>query len=216
MATVQDVVNRITRLLSQVSGENVQLYAEDRILDMLQNKYDTLFDKLWWPTLMRRLTKTLDGTSGLVTVNFTSADLTRFGDIRHIYIEGDVHPIPEVPLNINPAVTTGTRAKYYEPNETAGKIFKCYPITSTGNIIIHYRFKQAAFVDDPTAEINFDDNLLVAGVVYDYLEDDGTNPGATEKYRNIFNGLFRDAKGKHGARIIPFNRRTPSIPTVWT
>lgn len=213
MTTVAEAVRRVEILLSQVAGENAQLYAEDKIIDMLQNSYNSLFDKLWWPTRMRRETKTLNGTSGEVTVVFTA--LTRFEDIKHIYREGSAIPLPEVLLNRNPNVITGDRIRAYEPSGTTGKFFKCYPITSTENVIVHYREKQADFIDDTTVEIDFDPDLLVFAAVYDYLEDDGTNPGATEKYRSRLNAKFTAAKAKYGTRIIPFRRGGVSVPDTW-
>lgn len=213
MTTIDGAVNRVTTLLSQVSGENVQLYAEDRIVDMLQNSYNLLFDRMWWPSLMRRETKTLNGTSGEVTVNFTA--LTRFEDIKSIFRVGDRMPLPEVALNENPDTLDGDRVRFYEPSQTAGKIFKCYPVESIGDIIIHYRARQADFIDDTTATIDFDVDLLVFAAVYDYLEDDGTNPGATEKYRVKVNEKFKTAKAKYGTRIIPYRRNGVLPPDVW-
>lgn len=213
MTTVDGAVRRVTTLLSQVSGENVQLYAEDKIIDMLQNSYNSLFDKLWWPNRMRRETKTLNGTSGEVTVAFTA--LTRFDDIKHVYREGISVPLPEIQLNRNPDVITGTTVRGYEYSATAGKFFKCYPIASTDNVIVHYREKQADFIEGTEAEIDFDVDLLVFAAVYDYLEDDGTNPGATEKYRAKVNAKFTAAKAKYGTRIIPYRRGRALIPDVW-
>lgn len=213
MTTVNETVRRVTTLLSQVAGENVQLYAEDKIIDMLQSSYNQLFDKLWWPNRMRRLTVTLNGTSGEATTNFTT--LTRFDDIKHVYREGDRIPLPEVALNENPDIITGSRARFYEPTGTASKIFKCYPIASVDNIIVHFRERQADFILDPTVNIDFDIDLLVFGAVYDYLEDDGSNPGATEKYRARFNAKFTAAQAKYGSRIIPFRRGRALIPDSW-
>lgn len=214
MTTVTDAINRILRLLSQVSGENVQLYAEDRVIDMLQSSYDTLFDKLWWPHRMRSTTVALNGTSGEATTNITT--LLRFEDIKNIYRVGESRPLPEVPLNINPATLTGTIARCYGPTITTGKIFKCFPIEATGSVIVEHRTKQDPFADDVAVEIDFDVDLLVFNAVYEYLEDDGTNPGATEKYRNKFNDKFRDAFKKYGTRIIPFRRGVPRIPSDWS
>lgn len=213
MTTVDAAVRRVTTLLSQVSGENVQLYAEDKIIDMLQNSYNSLFDKLWWPNRMRRETKALNGTSGEVTVVFTA--LTKFEDIKHVFREGIATPLPEIQLNRNPDIITGSTVRAYEYSGTTGKFFKCYPVTSTENVIVHYRERQADFVEDTQAEIDFDVDLLVFAAVYDYLEDDGTNPGATEKYRAKLNAKFTAAKAKYGTRIIPYRKGRALIPDVW-
>jgi len=213
MTTVTEAVNEVTLLLSQVSGENVQLYAEDRIINMLQKTYNYVFDKLWWPDLMVRQTVTLNGTTGQATTNFGA--LMKFDDIKNIYRVGDRDPLPEVALNANPDTITGNRVRAYEPVTTALKIFKCYPVTSPDQVIVQYRNRQANFVDDPTAVIAFDTDILVLGSVYDYLEDDGTNPGATEKYRAKFNSKFITAKAKYGTRIIPYRRGRALPPDQW-
>jgi hypothetical protein len=213
VTTVLEAVNRVTLLLSQVSGENVQLYAEDRIVDMLQNAYNLLFDKLWWPILMQRVTVTLNGTSGEATTNFSA--LVQFDDIKSIWRFDDRNPLPEVPLNENPDTIVGTRVRSYEPSSTPLKVFKCYPIASVDQVIVQYRARQANFIDDPDAVILFDADMLVFAAVYDYLEDDGTNPGATEKYRTKLNTKFTTAKAKYGSRIIPYRRGRAFPPDSW-
>ena len=42
MAKLKDLIIRVTERLSQVSGTGVQIYAEDRIGEMIQHKFDVL------------------------------------------------------------------------------------------------------------------------------------------------------------------------------
>jgi hypothetical protein len=65
---------------------------------------------------------------------------------------------------------------------------------------ITYRTKPDDFEQDGD-EIYMDTQLLLLGTCWDVLEDDGTNPGASDKFRI----LFQDA-------LSQFNRQTHNIP----
>ncbi len=45
---IADVVERV----SLVPGTGTQVYAEDRIAQMLQDKFDAAFSEIWWPDYM--------------------------------------------------------------------------------------------------------------------------------------------------------------------
>ena len=51
--------------------------------------------------------------------------------------------------------------------------------------------------------VPMDDQVLILGAAYDYLEDDGTNAGQTEKFRNLFNDRLRQLKSEENDREIP-------------
>jgi hypothetical protein len=42
--------------------------------------------------------------------------------------------------------------------------------------------------------IYFDDQALILGATYDYLEDDGTNPNATQKFQSLFESRVNQLK----------------------
>ncbi len=189
MSTLTELITRTADRLSMVAGTGVQTYAEDRIAEMIQHKFDVLFDEEFWPQFLTWATWTLDGTLGVVTTDLTDK-VKRFQDIRVIYIEKSTRALTRLgPLAMNPFVLGGTRPIHYEAlgpdadNKTT-RVFNIWPKTATGNIIVQYRTKPDTFV--PTDEINFDDQALILGAVYDYLEDDGTNPNGTQKFQQMF------------------------------
>jgi hypothetical protein len=65
---------------------------------------------------------------------------------------------------------------------------------------VTYRTKPDDFEED-SDEIFMDTQLLLLGTCWDVLEDDGTNPGASDKFRV----LFQDA-------LSQFNRTQHTIP----
>ena len=78
-----------------VAGTGVQVYAEDRIAEMIQHKFDVLFDEVFWPQFMSWEELTLDGTLGIVTTDMTSK-IKRFDDIRVIFAENSNTPLTKL------------------------------------------------------------------------------------------------------------------------
>jgi len=189
MSTLTQLITRTVDRLSMVAGSGTQIYAEDRIAEMIQHKFDILFDKAFWPQFLTWAQWTLDGTLGIVTTDLSSL-VKRFEDIRVIFPQNSTTPLTKMSaLTTNPFELSGTQPIHYEalgPNDTnkTSRVFQIWPKTSTGTIVSQYRTKPATFVG--TDEIDFDDQALILGAVFDYLEDDGTNPNATQKFQLLF------------------------------
>ena len=69
-------------------------------------------------------------------------------------------------------------------DNVTSRVFRIWPLASTGDITLRFRTKPATFTAED--EIVFDDQVLILGATYDYLEDDGTNPNATQKFEALF------------------------------
>jgi len=189
MTTFAQLITRTQTRLSMVSGIGVQIYSEDAIAEMLQHKFDVLFEEAWWPQFLTWATWTLDGTLGVVTTDLTDL-VKRPGDIRIIYPDASNTPITKLSAStINPFNFSGTTALQYQAlgpgdaNKTT-RVFHIWPKTATGNIIVQYRTKPDNFVVTDT--VDFDEQALVLGATFDYLEDDGTNANASQKFQNLF------------------------------
>ena len=199
MSTLTELITRTADRLSMVAGTGVQIYAEDRIAEMIQHKFDVLFKEEFWPQFLTWEILTLDGTLGIVTKDLTDL-LKDFTDIRVIFPESSSIALTKMAaLATNPFELSGTTPIHYESlgpvdvNKIA-KVFQIWPKTSTGNIIIQYKTKPAIF----TAEgvIDFDDQALILGATYDYLEDDGTNPNASQKFQSLFEARVMQLKNE--------------------
>jgi len=145
----------------------------------------------------------LDGTLGVVTVDLTSL-VKRFDDLRVIYPDNSNTSLTRLSsTTTNPNNLTGTTPIHYEAlgptfsNKTT-KVFNVWPRTATGNIDVQYRTKPDTFT--PTDTIDFDDQALILGSVFDYLEDDGTNPNATQKFQLLFEARVKQliSNDNHG------------------
>ena len=189
MATLTQLVDRVADRLSMVGGIGVQTYAEDRIGEMIQHKFDVLFDKAFWPQFCAWYQWSLDGTLGIVTTDLTNI-LKRFEDIQVIFRADTSTPVTKLSAtSINPFTITGQTPVSYDalgPGDAnkVSRVFRIWPLISNSDLVVRVRTKPDAFVGSDT--IDFDEQALILGATYDYLEDDGTNPNATQKFQNLF------------------------------
>ena len=218
MSTLSQLIVRAADRLSMVAGTGVQTYAEDRIAEMIQHKFDVLFDEAFWPQFLSWDKLTLDGTLGLVTTDLTSI-IKRFEDVRVIFPENSNTPLTIISgLTTNPYELSGTTPVHYEalgPTSTykTTRVFNIWPKAATGDIILQYRTKPDTFIS--TDEIDFDDQALILGTVFDYLEDDGTNPNATQKFQLLFEARVKQLKNTYNSTPISLDPVT-STPNTFT
>ena len=90
---------------------------------------------------------------------------------------------------INPFTITGQTPVSYDalgPGDAnkVSRVFRIWPLVSNSDLVVRVRTKPDAFVGSDT--IDFDEQALILGATYDYLEDDGTNSNATQKFQNLF------------------------------
>lgn len=196
----EDLIQATIRRIGQVAGASVQVYSEELIGDMIQHKFDVITEEVWWSQFMYRLNGTLDEVAGVVTVDVSSLvdgddndiALKRFEDIHTIFHGTSNNPLARLPDFVNITNITGTTPRFIEADANVQKIFRIHPLTAEGDIEIRYRSVPDPFVIGDT--VNFDNQLLILGAAFDYLEDDGTNPGATEKMSRMFESRARQLK----------------------
>ena len=201
-----------------VAGTGVQTYAEDRIAEMIQHKFNVLFEEVFWPQFLTWATWTLDGTLGVITTDVTAL-LKRFEDIRVVFPSGSNTPLTKMsPLTTNPFELSGTTPIHYEslgPTDAnrVTRVFQIWPKAATGTIVVQYRTRPDTFV--ATDEIDFDDQALILGAVFDYLEDDGTNPNATQKFQLLFEARVKQLKNTFNSAPISLDPLT-ALPQTFS
>lgn len=199
MTTVNDLVQNVEKALSMYAGVDVQTYAEDRILLMIQHQFNMIFDKLWWADFLAHETFTLDGSTGVITGDVTDK-IKRFGDIYAVWFENEADPLPRLPNNINPATV---KLRSITPYNLASKRFKIVPADTAGDVTVRYRTKPADFAlaDD----LVFDHDLLLYAAVHTYLVEDGTNQEAQAMYKAMLDQRYNDLKNLE--EHIPYSTR---------
>ena len=199
MILFDTAIQLVIRRISQVPGTSVQVYAEERIGDMIQHKFDVLFEEVWWNQFLHWQAATLDGTTGVVTIDLSTLTLNgadiglkRFEDLERVIPGTRNRGLKRFPDVINPDNVTGDVPRFLEAIGDATKVFRVLPITAVGALNIHYRSKPNDFALGDS--INFDTQALVLGAAADYLDDDGTNPGATDKMSGYFESRIKQLK----------------------
>jgi len=201
-----------------VAGTGVQTYAEDRIAEMIQHKFDVLFEEAFWPQFCTWYEWTLDGTLGIVTTDLTDI-LKRFEDIQVIMPDNSNTAITKLAsLTTNPFTLAGTTPIHYEAlgptfdNKTT-RVFRIWPLASTGDIKVRVRTRPATFIG--TDEVDFDDQALILGATFDYLEDDGTNSNATQKFQLLFEARVKQLKNTFNSAPISLDPVT-ALPQTFS
>jgi hypothetical protein len=198
MITFGEIVTKVLQRLALVEGLDAQIYAEPRIQLAVQHKFDMIFREYWIPEYtVYQEEHVLDGVSGQI-VSTLENKLKDWRDLHSVFWEGSHKPLPMAPMNVRNADISYPSLR---PNGVnAQKWFKVLPVTTTGKIWVTYRQKPDDFEEDSDV-IYMDTQLLLLGTCWDVLEDDGTNPGASDKFRI----LFQDA-------LSQFNRQGFNLP----
>jgi len=208
MTAFHDLVFRTLVELRQEPGVSVQQYAEDTIAAILQRQFNVFFDHYWWPTYTtNREVFTLNGLTGEVIEDLTQK-IKRTDDIRFIWYENETTPLPAMPPQLNVV----TYRRFYE-TVPSDKLFRIWPVTTTGHVTVTYRTKPPPFLADD--QVKLDDDLLVCATAFSYLADDEDAPNAIKK--------FQEATAKREAQLreamnkgpIPFGAPASSPFTDW-
>lgn len=199
-----------------VAGDAVQIYAEGRVAEMIQHKHDVLFEEAFWPQYCTWYQWTLDETLGVVTTDLSDI-LKRFEDIQVIFAENTTIALTKIShLTTNPFKLSGTKPIHYDAlgptaSNKATRRFFVWPKTATGDIVVRVRTKPDTFVGSDV--IDFDDQVLILGATFDYLEDDGTNPNATEKFQGLFEARAKQLKNTFNSGPISLDPGVGFPPT---
>ena len=217
MTTFSQLNARVAERLSMASGSGVQVYAEDRIAEMLQHAFTVLFDETFWPQFSSWQQWTLDGTLGIITTDITAL-VKRVDDIDTMFRGSTNTAITQVSNSANPFLLSGTTPIHYEqlgPSDAnrVSRVFQIWPKEATGTITAHIRTRPDDFAAEDT--VDFDEQALILGATYDYLEDDGTNPNATQKFQGMYEARVRQLKKMKSHAVISLDPVT-TIPQSFT
>lgn len=207
--TLAQIVTRCTVRLSMVSGVGVQIYAEDRLADMVQSVFTQVRDMMWWDDLMQYATLTQDANGRPIENVVSSMPLApigdeivinKFSDIQYVWTGRRRDPLKDLPRRGNPAAALKPGTTLYKLADTQ-KVIRVAPYEPGTLFTIRYKVAPPEFNADTV--IPFDSEVLMLGAVYEYLEDDGTNPGQIEKYRNNYNARLQSLVAEENEKEIP-------------
>lgn len=204
MATIKQLIERIETRLFMVAGLDVQIHAEGQIEEMLRGVYNSLFDDFWYPEFTLFCTAQLNGTTGEVTEDL-STKILRFKDIHTVYWDEEEDPLPRLTPG---ASLSRVRTRCIMPSGNPQSVFKLYPVDETGPVHIWYRTRIADDVWENQKYdtiINMDDEVLMLGVVYEFLVMDDSNTTAAQEYKAKYQ--LRQKQIRDAQWDIPINKR---------
>lgn len=211
MATLAQLVQRTVIRLSMVPGVSVQVYAEDRIAEMIWHKYLMVRDRLWWDDLMTyvTLTQRADGRPDENVVRQLPTApvgdevvINKYNDIQHAWVVNRRDPLKQLPMRSNPGGVLKQGHTLYRMAD-AQKVVRFAPFEAGQQVLLRYKMYYPYF--NPDDEVPMDDQLMILGAAYDYIEDDGTNPGQAEKFLNMFNARLLQLEGIENDKEIPLS-----------
>jgi hypothetical protein len=111
-----------------------------------------------------------------------STKLKRFQDIRFAYLGSDPNPLPRLAHFVNP---TTVAMPSIVPNSDPTKVFSVLGSYSDTTLALIYRTKPAPPLLDNDV-INLDEQLIILGAAYDYINGLGTGTNEEDKILKMF------------------------------
>lgn len=188
-------------------------YSDDQLANYLDNAHEMITTEFVWPEMVNTFIKTLDGTTGKITVGFQASDmLLDYKQIKHVYSDAVVRELPLLgsvnnPLLSSPLIGYRPLSLVEDPNHRYMIIVQ--PTTLTGKVAIVANLK--ADLTDPAAVIPIDPLLHIWCATWMFAVDDGTNPGQADKYLRLYNNrsmMLRASVNNGPVALNPFNGPT--------
>jgi len=211
MATFSKLVQRCVTRLGMAGGTGVQVYAEDILAEMVQARFDEMFESMWWDEYMDTQTVPLvaGGCTGLDVKDLWN--LKRFTDIKHVYYAENLYPLKLLPGRTNPnQYNKADTTPYYLSPKNSMEVFCVKPNGVIGETVtVVFRARPDDFLPDD--EVLMDSQALIYGTCYDYLADDASNPIAIEKFRNFYNERLEQLNSSRNEQDIDLMPPTSGI-----
>lgn len=222
MTLVSDIVSDVITELSQAPGVSTQIYAVPRIQQYLQDATILMMSEEWWPQLRQYFYNVAsDGITGRLTMDLIVSGLKnhviqRFQDIENVFPATLNRPLRYLPPRFNPATLTGSSSVYIMPDATfLNRPFAIQPVTSTDLLTVIAR--AYPIIPMSTTDTVYLDRLLLTYLTaYMYEEDDGTNPSAIAKFKNLFEKRLEQAKKDWAQHSIPLDPRFATTEYEWS
>lgn len=204
--TLQSLTQRIIRKLSLYSGTDVQIYAEDRIADMIIDTFNVLIEERFWNDCMHWFKYNLIGENGIVAET-VSNDFTQFNDIECIFSEyNQRHQLRKAHNTTIPFNIEGTTPQLYTRCLNDKKVFEVIPYSSTGELYVRARVRPSKFY--PQDIVPFDSLAIVYNVCWQYTVDDGSNPAEQQKFKQLFDQRMQELRNNDTSGVYDWNDDT--------
>ncbi|MCA2510494.1 MAG: hypothetical protein IM561_08940 [Microcystis sp. M60BS1] len=210
--TLLQIAIEAERELYQSAGVSVQVYAQDNLIQKIQNAFVMFFDDttVTWKRFIEYQTYTLDGLTGRTIVPIKNI-FKQYENIINIYPRASTTPLANWPGG-NPSSVFGKTPLYITADSI--DIAKVIPSTSSGQIVVEGKIFPT-FPFNPNDIVPFDWLSLVYFIAWQYAVDDGSNPAGTEKLRQLFEQRYKQVKLNQSSKPVALNSDYRGVPTTW-
>lgn len=204
--TLQNLTQTIIKKLALYSGTDVQIYAEDRIADMVKDAYKELIEERFWSDCMQWYEFNLSGSLGVVNENVID-NITDINDIECIFSEyNQRRQLRKAHNTTIPQTIEGDVPQLYTTSANPNKLFAVIPFNSTGKLYVRARHKLNEIY--PQDLVPFDKLALIYKVCWQYTVDDGTNPAEQQKFLKLFEDRMRELRNNESSGVYDWNDDT--------
>jgi len=205
------LVSATEQMLYQAAGSAVQSYSQTLLLSKLQDAFDHLFLKEWWPHFTVR--KQLTVANGLPTTPLQ--DIVHYEDIRYVYTETRERPLAKLQLatnTLNPVWQAGGVPRAIEHNPAT--MLRFWPSQCAGTVLVVGRARPAPYLITQTFEL--DSLMLSHFAVWSYFTEDAANPDAANMHQAMFTDRYVSLKNNLFNEPIDLDPNSSRYPDTWT
>jgi hypothetical protein len=215
----RDILVQVQHIIGEVAGTGAQQFSEDTTYNALGRAFDITFIKRPWEQYLRWGSYALDGVSGKIVDDNPFGDVSSpdLRDFIAVYRNGEQKPLPVLSNKVNPYIYTGDKVLYWtslaaSDPDYVKKRLKFYPTSATTQLNIGVRIRPVSIVPDTV--LYLDRMMLEMGTAWQVLDADGSNPGAADTFKQLFDLRFRDIEHNFANQPIEITGDS-SIPTDW-
>lgn len=201
--TLREAITQVTRNMSLTNGVAMTPYSEETVASYLIAAHEMIVEEAEWAEMMIRRQRTLDGTTGKITVLITDTD--DWKQIKRIYHSASMTPLGVVSSYINPLIVSapfGYRGLAPEEDHVGpGKyLVQFMPETLNGDVLFDIQ-RVIDFTQEPeNIVLPIDWWLHVYHASWAYANDDGTNPAQIMKYQQLYSQRMKQVMAKENSR----------------
>lgn len=214
--TLGEAVKQVAAHMSLVNGNGMTPYSPELIVSYLHRAHTHIVDDGDWSEMELWYTRTLDGSTGKITQ--TIPGITDWKNIKRIYHESFMTPLPVLSTYVNPLASTlmlGYRGLPPEEDIQTGTnryLVMFYPITLVGQVLFNIE-REIDWTNMETV-LPIDWWAHVDYASWAYAMDDGTNPAQASKFETSFNLRMNQVRARENARPVLL-QPNQVIPNEW-
>lgn len=209
MTLARNIIQSALTRLRLFGGIDVQTYAQPVLFEMLQHKFDVVFDKQNWPHYTGYHEVLMDSATGL-PIEDVSPILKSYFHIKKIWFRGASYSLSPLRENVNPFATNNPCIVSHSDST---KVFRLLNSSQWDEVLMYCK-THPGDIDEET-DIHLDKQLMVLGICYDYIMDTDTSSQNAKKFLDMYNDRYNTVMSEFTSGERSLFSTDLGIPTTW-